>query len=264
MRSVRTLLAVTVITLATAAPAAAQQPPNAAIVDLVRRSDHVLRGRTTAAVLHMDIHTGSYDRHYSLVYWEDDPANAALVKILGPALWRGHGTLKVGNRLTVYDPSTDRMTVLSSSMLGDSWMGSHFNNDDFVKDTDLARDYTARETGSHAGTSPDGHAATFHDIELRPTPHAPVAWDHIEASLYVEGSAVVPVRMAYFQHAADKAAYRTLTFSDVKTIGGRFAPTVLTMTVASKPGEWTRLTYDDVRFDVAIPTSKFTEQALRQ
>jgi outer membrane lipoprotein-sorting protein len=247
----------------TGRPAAAQ---NNGVVDLVRRADHVLRGQTTAAVLHMEVHTRSYDRHYSLVYWEDDRGGHSdvLVKILGPALWRGHGTLKVGNRLTVYDPSTDRMTVLSSSMLGDSWMGSHFNNDDFVKDTDLARDYSARETGTHAGTAPDGQAVVFHDIDLRPKPSAPVAWDHIEAHLYVEGGAVIPVRMEYFQRAGDATPYRSLVFSDVKNIGGRVAPTALTMTVASKPGEYTRLAYDQVRFDVPIPSSKFTEQALRQ
>lgn len=236
------------------------------VVDLVRRADHVLRGTTTASVLHMDVHTRTYDRHYSMVYWEDDHggASSVLVKILGPAMWRGHGTLKVGNRLSLYDPSSDRMTVLSSSMLGDSWMGSHFNNDDFVKDTDLARDYTTREVGSRAGTSADGHAVTFHDLELRPTPTAPVAWDHIVASLYVDGRAVIPVRFDYYRRAGESAPYRTLAFSDVKTLGGRLAPSTLTMTVADKPGEYTRVVYDEVRFDVAIPASKFTEQALRQ
>lgn len=236
------------------------------LTSLVRRADHVLRGRTTAAVMHMEVHTSTYDRRYSLVYWEDDSSGSpsVLVKILGPALWRGHGTLKVGNRLTVYDPGTDRMTVLSSSMLGDSWMGSHFNNDDFVKDTDLARDFSAKETSAHAGTSADGHAVVFHDIELRPTPRAPVAWDRIELELYVDGADVLPVRIAYYQHAADRAPYRTLAFSDVKNVGGRIAPSVLTMTVASKPGEFTRITYDQARFDVPVPASKFTEQALRQ
>lgn len=262
LRNVHALVAAVATALALLVAAPAAQAQN--VVDLVRRCDHILRGRTTASVLHMDVHTRSYDRHYAMVYWEDETRHAALVKILGPALFRGHGTLKVGNRLTVYDPSTDRMTVLSSSMLGDSWMGSHFNNDDFVKDTDLARDYSARETATRAGPGPDGRAATFHDIELRPTPHAPVAWDRIEMHLYVEGAEVIPVRMDYFQRAGDRAPYRSLAFSDVKTLGGRVAPSVLTMTVASKPGELTRLTYDDVRFDVAIPASKFTEQALRQ
>ncbi len=257
------LAALVVTLLAGARPAAAQS----GVVELVRRADHVLRGsRTTASVLHMEVHTASYDRHYALVYWEKDTGGNTdvLVKILGPALWRGHGTLKVGNRLTVYDPSTDRMTVLSSSMLGDSWMGSHFNNDDFVKDTDLAKDYTAREVGTHPATGSDGHAVVFHDIDLSPTPRAPVSWARIHARLYVEGNAVIPVTMEYFRRTGEKRPYRTLTFSGVKILGGRLAPSVLTMTVADKPGEFTRLTYDTVRFDVAIPASKFTEQALRR
>jgi outer membrane lipoprotein-sorting protein len=265
VRGLRRFLGAVFVALLVALPASSQTTN---IVELVRRADHVLRGRTTAAVMRMDVHTSSYDRHYSLVYWEDDrggvSSSKVLVKILGPALWRGHGTLKVGNRLTVYDPGTDRMTVLSSSMLGDSWMGSHFNNDDFVKDTDLATDYSAREVGSHAGTSPSGQPVVFHDIELRPTPRAPVAWDRIESRLYVEGGNVIPVRLDYYQRAGDRAPYRSLAFSDVKNLGGRVVPSVLTMTVASKPGEYTRLTYEQVRFDVPVPSSKFTEQALRQ
>ncbi|MGH7296360.1 MAG: outer membrane lipoprotein-sorting protein, partial [Polyangiaceae bacterium] len=234
--------------------------------DLVRRADHALRGGTTAAVLRMDIHTQAYDRSYSMVYWEDARAPGGgdvLVKILGPALFRGFGTLKVGGRLTLYDPSSDRMTVLGNSMLGDSWMGSHFNNDDFVKDTDLARDYTVRQLASSSGNE-RGHAVVFHDLELRPRPTAPVSWDHILLRLYVDGGDVIPVRQDFFRRAGETAPYRTLTFSDVKPIGGRVAPTVLTMTVADKPGELTRVTYDQARFDVPLPAGKFTEQALRQ
>jgi hypothetical protein len=234
--------------------------------DLARRADYALRGATTAAVLRMDIHTQSYDRSYSMVYWEDAHApdgGNVLVKILGPALFRGFGTLKVGGRLTLYDPSSDRMTVLSSSMLGDSWMGSHFNNDDFVKDTDLARDYTVRELATTNGNE-QGRPILFHDLDLRPRPTAPVSWNHIAIRLYVDGSTVVPVREDYFRRAGEATPYRTLTFSNVKPIGGRVAPTVLTMTVADKPGEYTRVTYDQARFDAPLPQGKFTEQALRQ
>ena len=236
------------------------------LVDLVRRADHSLRGSTTAAVLRMDIHTASYDRSYSMVYWEDARApdgGDVLVKVLGPALFRGYGTLKVGGRLTLYDPSTDRMTVLSSSMLGDSWMGSHFNNDDFVKDTDLARDYVAREVASSSGTE-GGRPVVHHEIELRPRPTAPVAWDRIDARLYVDAGNVIPLALRYFRRASDATPYRTLTFSDVRPIGGRVAPAVLTMTVADKPGEYTRVTYQQARFDVPMPEGKFTERALRQ
>ena len=47
------------------------------------------------------------------------------------------------------------------------------------------------------------------------------------------------------------------------TLGGRRVPTRMQMTVASKPGEHTAITYETLKFDITIPESKFTEQALR-
>ena len=225
--------------------------------ELVHRADRVLRGKTSATVLKMQVHTAAYDRAYEMVSWEDERGNV-LVKILGPALWRGFGTLKLAERLSLYDPGADRITVLSSSMLGQSWMGSHFSNDDLMKDTDLARDYTTRELKSW-----NEKDRTFHELVLTPTPSAPVAWDHIVYRLYTDGKNVVPVEEQFFRRAGQPAT-RTLTFTDVGEIGGRTAPRVLTMTVAEKPGEYTRLTYEKARFDAPIPTEKFSEQALRQ
>ena len=40
-------------------------------------------------------------------------------------------------------------------------------------------------------------------------------------------------------------------------------PAKMTVKLASKPGEYTRLTYKKLKLNVSIPDSKFTEQALR-
>lgn len=234
--------------------------------DLVHRADYVSRGKTTAAVVHMDIHKSSYDRSYSIVYWDDASGHSdrVLVKILGPAQWRGQGTLKTDGKLTVYNPSSDRMTVLSGSMLGESWMGSHFTNDDLVKQTDMARDYVAKELKAWDGQTAAGAKARYHLIELTPAPRAPVVWPKLQLELYVEGDHVIPTKELYFFRAKDDKPVRTMTFSDVKSLGGRVVPAVLTLTVASNPDEYTKLTYDTLKFDTSIPDNKFTEQALRQ
>lgn len=233
--------------------------------DLVHRADYVLRGKTTAAVVHMDIHKSSYDRSYSMVYWDDASGHGdrVLVKILGPAQWRGQGTLKADGKLTVYNPSSDRMTVLSGSMLGESWMGSHFTNDDLVKQTDMARDYTAKELKAWDGQTAAGAKARYHLIELTPTPRAPVVWPKLQLELYVEGDHVIPTKELFFFRAKDDKPVRTMTFGDVKTLGGRVVPASITLT-PSNSSEYTKLTYDTLKFDTAIPDSKFTEQALRQ
>ncbi len=225
----------------------------------------MLRGKTTAALLTMRVHKKSYDRSYSMVYWGDERGGTsrALIKVLGPARWRGHGTLKVGSRLSLYDPSSDRITVLSSSMLGDNWMGSHFTNDDLVKETDLAKDYVPHMLKTWVADA-NGKPARYYRIRLDPTPRAPVAWNHITVQLYEQGTHVIPTREEYYRRKNQKQPTRTLTLGDVKDMGGRLLPTKLVMHVADKPGEYTSLTYKKVRFNANVPSSKFTEQALRQ
>ena len=89
-------------------------------------------------------------------------------------------------------------------------------------------------------------------------------WPKLQLELYVEGYYVIPTKEMFFFRAKDDKPVRTMTFSDVKTLGGRVVPAVITLTVASGSDEYTKLTYDMLKFDTSIPDNKFTEQALRQ
>ncbi len=234
------------------------------LTSLIDRADQAFRGKTSAAVLSMDVKTERYSRHYKLVIWDDARGkDKTLVKILGPTSFRGFATLKVGNQLKLYDPKTNHVQVVGSSMLADSWMGSHFSNDDLVKETRLAYDYAATLVEKHGGKDAAGRPATIYRIKLLPKPTAPVVWGRIEFELSDGGGKVMPIKSTYFTRAADQKPARALTFSVPKELGGRLVPTVLEVRVADKPGEYTRLTYEELRFDIAIPESKFTEQALR-
>ena len=249
-----------------AVPALAGLPPSHFTPEqIVHKSDYILRGKTTAAVVEMSIHTKSYNRDYDMVFWEDNRSDVGkvLVKVLGPALWRGNGTLKVGRSLSLYNPSTDRVTALSASMLGGSWMGSHFSNDDLVKLTDLANDYNIKLTKSWEATGPDGKQVLFHELLLNPKPSAPVSWDHIILTAYEEGMEVQPTKLDYYRRAGSGVT-RTLSFTDLREFSGRRVPAILTMTVADKPGEYTKIIYQTVKFDMELSSDKFTERALRQ
>lgn len=232
--------------------------------ELVERADKAFLAKTSAAVLDMEIKTRSYERSYKVVSWDDRrKTEKSLIKILGPAMWRGYGTLKIGNQLQVYNPKTNHVSVVSSSMLGDSWMGSHFTNDDLVHQTDLARDFTLELVDKREKDSPiSDRRATYYRVRMTPKPTAPVAWTRIDYELFVDGDHVVPVSAEYYRKGEKPS--RTLTFSDIATMAGRTIPTRLTVTVADKPGEYTRITYKKLKLDANIPKSKFTEQALKE
>jgi Outer membrane lipoprotein-sorting protein len=248
------------IWLLVAAPARADS-----VKALVKKADRILRGSTSAAVMRMDIKTKSYSRSYKMVIWDDSSSarDKTLVKILGPTSWRGYATLKLGNTLKIYDPKTNHVQAVGKSMLGDSWMGSHFSNDDLVKETQLAVHYDATSLGSRKAKNELGDEATFWKISLTPKPTAPVVWGRIVFEIWERGDTVMPVRSDYYGKPKDKTPTRTMRFFGVKELGGRLVPSEMEVTVADKPGEHTRITYEKLRFDVKIPASKFSEQAMR-
>jgi hypothetical protein len=235
--------------------------------ELLDRADMAFRSDTSAAVLEMHIKTDAFERSYKIVSWDDRRGGKerALIKILGPALWRGHGTLKLGSQLKLYNPKTNHISVVSSSMLGDSWMGSHFTNDDLVKETRLAEDFELALDKKWRGRYDElGKEVTFYRIRLTPKPTAPVAWGRILYQLAVDGDRVYPVEVDYYRKKTDRVAERTMTFSGLKELGGRVLPSQMKVTVADEPGEFTRMTYVKLELDRDIPSSKFTEQALRK
>ncbi len=243
-----------------AAPARADE-----MKKLIDRADLVFKGETSAAVLEMKIKTKSFERSYKIVSWDDSRGKErTLIKILGPALWRGYGTLKIGDGLKLYNPKTNHVTVVSHSMLGDSWMGSHFSNDDLVKETKLSRDYRFKLVKKWSGKSDLGPRSTFYRVALKPTPSAPVAWDRIIYEVVEDGDIVLPLSAAYYRKAKDNKPTRTITFTEPRRLGGRLVPAVMTVTVAKKPGEYTKIVYKKLKLDANLPKSKFTEQALRK
>lgn len=232
----------------------------------IHEAEHVLRGNTSAAVVSMRIKKTSYEREYDLVVFTDDRTEGSkvLMRMLGPALWRGNATLKVADRISFFDPRTSRITVMGSSMLGDNWMGSHFTNDDLLRETDLAKHYRYELLSSQPGADESGAPVVQHRIRLTPLPHAPVAWGQVIYRLDVNADKqAVPVRLEYFRRAEDAQPVRVLEYSDLRVLGERKVPARLTMTLPEQAGEFTQIEYRKLKFDVQFGADDFSERAFR-
>jgi hypothetical protein len=254
------------IALALALPALLMALPAQAesLAELVKRADLIFRGDTSAAVLQMEVKTKSYHRSYKIVSWDDArKGDRSLIKILGPAAWRGHATLKIGDKLKLFNPKTNHVQVVGHSMLGNSWMGSHFSNDDLVKETRLARDYKLKLAKKWKAKAPNGERATFYRVSMTPRPTAPVAWGRIVYELWDTGKSAAPTKAEYYRKAGDKKSARVISFTDLGDLGGRIVPRKMTVRVARKPGEYTRITYKKLKLNIDIPARKFSEQAMR-
>ena len=57
---------------------------------------------------------------------------------------------------------------------------------------------------------------------------------------------------------------RTIRFSDIKPLGGRERPAVLTVVPADKPGEYTQFIYEQLSLNVELKDSLFSLSSLKK
>ena len=218
--------------------------------ELLRATDDVARGESSVAVMEMHVKTARYERTMKMQTWAEG-TDKTLVRILEPAKERGVATLKVDDNIWNYLPKVDRTMKVPAGMMSGAWMGSHFSNDDLVKESRLSDDYSGEITAPATEGNP-------YEITLTPKPEAPVVWGSVKVRVTADK---LPVDVRYFDEKG--TLVRTMSFSQVQEINGRSVPMVMRLDPADKPGEFTEVRYESIDFDAAIPASTFTQQALK-
>jgi outer membrane lipoprotein-sorting protein len=221
--------------------------------EIIDRIDRLLRGESSHGTAVMEVVTENWERSLTMEIWSLG-TEYALVRIVSPAKEAGTATLKAGDDIWNYLPKVDRTIKIPASMMMGSWMGSHFTNDDLVKDSRLVEDYQI-EIASEG----ERDGVEVWDFVLTPKPEAPVVWGRIEYR--VRKQDLMPVWAKYFDDEGDLA--RTLTFEDFRRLSGRTVPLLMNMRPADKPNERTTVRYTSLDFDVPLEPSFFSLQNLK-
>ncbi len=221
------------------------------IDELLNAADDIQRGESSHATVTMQVKTDRYERTMKMESWAKG-TEQTLIRILEPAKDAGVATLKVDDNIWNYLPKVDRTMKVPAGMMGGSWMGSHFTNDDLVKESRMSEDFDGVITGR-----PEQGGAWV--IELTPKPNAPVVWGKVVVRINPDK---IPTKIEYFDEKG--ALVRTMLFEDIREMDGRKVPATMTLQPADKPDEFTRFTYVDIDFDTDIPDSTFSLQALKR
>ncbi len=239
--------------LAILAPNAAAQEGLSA-KEILDKVDDLYRGTSSHGRMTMSIVTKHWSRSLSMEFWSKGK-EMSLVRILAPKKEKGMATLRADNDIWNYLPKVKRVIKLPSSMMSASWMGSHFTNDDLVKESRMADDYTFEITfeGKRDGLN-------IVEIECIPKPDAAIVWGKVIT--IVRKSDYQPVSVAYFDE--DMALMRTMTFSEIGLINDRTVPRLMTVTPEDKPEEKTVVRYDDINFNVEVKDSLFSLRSLQR
>lgn len=222
--------------------------------EILRQIDDMWRGTSSHSVLTMQVKTANYTRDMRMEGWSQGKEKT-LVRILAPLKEKGTATLKSGNDIYSYLPKTDRTIKLTSGMMMGSWMGSHFTNDDLVKDSRMEEDY---EPSISFEGKRDGRDII--EFTLIPKPDAPVVWGKIVAIVLADG--YMPVK--YFYYDEDMNITRTMNFSRFEMLAGKIRPKVMKVVPADKPEEYTELVYENLELNISLEDEFFSLSNLKR
>jgi len=222
--------------------------------DIVQKALDNFRGESSKSTLTMKIIRPGWSREVRLKAWSKGE-KYSLIKILAPARDKGVAYLKVDKEIWNWQPSIERSIKLPPSMMGQSWMGSDFTNDDLVRESSELRDYTHRIIGSD---TIEGRECW--KIELLPKEDAAVIWGKI--IMWISKKDYLELRAEFYDE--DGNLINIMKASDVKNMNGRIIPTRLEMIPADKPGQKTVLIYENIEFDIPIPDSFFSLQNMKK
>ena len=222
--------------------------------DIIQRVDRVLRGESSRGVATMEVVTENWDRKVTMELWSLG-TEYSLIRVRAPQKEAGTATLMADGDIWNYLPKVDRTIKIPASMMGGSWMGSHFTNDDLVKESQLIDDYDIEVAfdGERDGVA-------VWEFLLTPKAEAAVVWGRLE--FQVRQSDDMPLWAKYYDE--DGELSRTMEYSEFAELGGRLVPSVMHMHPSDKPAERTSVYYEELEFDLDVDPSFFSFRNLQR
>lgn len=249
MRRLLYALIFVVFVLSVNISAIAQSSSDIDAEELIRRIETQYWGESSHSVMRMTIVTDEWSRELKMESWSIG-RDRFVARILEPRKEAGTATLRIDDDMWNYLPKIDRLMKIPSSLMGDSWMGSHLTNDDLVKENKIDQLYTFDVESAGDGTA---------IVTCTPKPDAAVVWGRLVYHADVEK--IIPKSIEYYDE--DGELVRTMLFDKVKKISGHWVPLRMLIQPVDKPDERTELNYDSLEFDVDIDDDFFSLRTLR-
>lgn len=214
--------------------------------------DELYRSTSSHAVMTMTVVRERGTRELTMETWskgEDD----ALIVIRSPAREAGTATLMTADGLWNYAPRADRLIRIPTGLLSESWMGSHFTNDDLMRETSYDEDYDSELSWT------EREGERFLQVTLTPKPNAPVVYTRVLFLLTPDDW--IPVREEFYDQGE---LIRYMVFDQVEQVSGRPLPMRMILRPTDEPEERTVVEYRDLQLDVPVDDDLFTRRGLRR
>ena len=218
--------------------------------DIMKKLDNNMRGQNVYIKMTMRITAMGHTRTMKMQTWAKG-AKKSFVKLTYPPKDRGITFLSLDNQMWQYVPKVERVIKIPPSMMLQNWMGSDITNDDMVKQSSIVDDYDPTILKK------DGHMVT---MQLLPKEDAAVVWgkiiSHIDLNTYTSDKDIF--------YDDDGKEVRYFIYKDVKKFGRYYMATYWKVESLDKPGEFTEIILDAVKYDSKISDQYFRKSALKR
>ncbi|MCD4834486.1 MAG: outer membrane lipoprotein-sorting protein [Bacteroidales bacterium] len=223
--------------------------------DIIRKADEKWNGeKSSQGIMTMTIVRPSWERTIQFKIWTLE-RDYSMTLITAPAKEKGQAFLKRKTEMWNWMPSISRMIKLPPSMMANGWMGSDYTNDDILKESSIVVDFTHKIIGSE---TIDGWDCW--KIEMYPNEDAAVVWGKIIK--WISKDEYLMMKSEYFDE--DEYIVKTEFGTDVKTMDGRKIPSRIEIIPADKDNQKTIVVIDDIKFNVPLNNSFFSQQNMKR
>lgn len=221
--------------------------------EILKKSEDNMRGLSNHATITMSIIRPDWQRDMTMEIWSQG-TEYSLIHITSPARDKGTAFLKRKKEIWNWQPKINKIIKLPPSMMGQSWMGSDFSNDDLVEESSTLKDYNQKilREEEYAGR-------ICYVIELIPKEDAAVVWGKV--LMWVDKKDFIQLKIESYDE--DMFLVNTLSASKIKEIDGHVLATVLEVIPEDGEGK-TVMKYKQIKFDIDFPKNFFSIQQLKR
>ncbi|MFA8436364.1 MAG: outer membrane lipoprotein-sorting protein [Marinifilaceae bacterium] len=222
--------------------------------EIVRIADEKMRGLSSKGEYSMTIVRPTWSRTVTMKSWSKG-TEYSLIYITAPAREKGQVFLKRQKDMWNWIPSIERLVKIPPSMMMQSWMGSDFTNDDLLKESSSLADYSHELEGTQEIRGYD-----CYQVALFPKEEAAVVWGKLVMWISKEG--YHRLKTEYYDE--DLYLVNEENLFDIKMMDDREIPTRMEMVPIDKEGNKTIFEFKDVKFDINIKESFFSQQNMKR
>ncbi|GEA60824.1 outer membrane lipoprotein-sorting protein [Vibrio comitans] len=221
--------------------------------EVVRLSDQQMRGESGYSEMTMTIIRPTWSRSMSMKSWNKG-LDLSLVLVTAPAKDKGSASLKRHNEMWNWIPSIEKVIKIAPSMLGQSWMGSDFTNDDLINQSSIVVDYQHAFVGNEEVEGKECYV-----IDAIAKPDAPVVWDKVR--LWISKDNLLQRKIEFYDEFEELV--NTMETFNIKSMGGRNVASKMLMMPADKEGHQTEIEIHAAQFNFDIDDAFFSQSQMR-